>query len=212
MARVGQQFSTGVTFLDRRIGGGVGVGSTLVLVAPATSQSQVLLHQFTTARPFHFVSTTCPDPEELAATIDGHTDAPNEGTYAYVEPEGALADPQSLLNDVPPESYLVLGTVDAFERAGSRAEYLAFMNALKRRLTEQDAIAVLHAMEGAVPHQRCALTQKCADHVWQYQQLALSESVRTQLLITKARRAYALTETIPLIVTDRVRIDTTRNI
>lgn len=199
-------------FLDRRIGGGIPTGTLLALVAPAASQSEVLLHQFAGARPFHYVSTTCPDPDELRATVAAHVDDPSEGTFAYVDPEEALADPETLAGDVSPESYLVLDTADAFEQAGSRTEYLSFLNALKRRVGERDAVCVLHCLEGATPHGRRALTQKRADHVWQLKVTVLSESIRTQLLVTKARRSHALTEAIPLVLTDRVRVDTTRNI
>lgn len=51
-----------------------------------------------------------------------------------------------------------------------------------------------------------------ADDVRELEVHALSRDVKTRLLVTKSRYGYSLTEPIPLVLTGRVRIDTSRRI
>lgn len=56
------------------------------------------------------------------------------------------------------------------------------------------------------------MTLNRVDQVWWLQLELLSREIRTRLYVTKARAGRALTEPIPLTLTDQVVIDTSRNI
>jgi len=72
---------------------------------------------------------------------------------------------------------------------------------------------VLHCIAGDAPVPPLRdLSLNRADHVWQLQVMALSRDVKTRLLITKVRNGRALTEPVDLLMTDRVRVDTSRRI
>lgn len=207
-----RRYSTGLRFLDSRLDGGVPAGKLLALTAPASSQSERLLYQLATARPTLYVSTTCPDEVELRAALDGAGVAGQvDLAFEHASPSDLLAEPEQYLGDVSPETFVVFDPADGLERA-EHGRYLAFLNALKRRLRETDSVGVLHGLDtDPVPDGR-RLTLRRADHVWRLEQLVLSTEIKTRLLVTKARGGRALTEPIPLVMTDRIRVDTSRRI
>lgn len=204
-----RRFSTGLRFLDQRIDGGIPIGTILALTAPASAQSELLLREFTTAHPCLYVSTTCADPAELAEVLDESPDS--EYTCEYVPPESLLEGPTTVLSEITPESFVVIDDVTRLERGG-RATYLDFLNQLKARLRVTDSIALLHCLETADTPPLRGLTLKRSDHVWQLKTSLDPNDIRNQIYITKSRGYRALSEPIPLVLTDQVQIDTTRNI
>lgn len=60
-----RRFATGLVFLDRRIDGGLPVGSLVAVLAPPASQSQRLLRAVTGERPLVYLSTSVRDASEL---------------------------------------------------------------------------------------------------------------------------------------------------
>lgn len=208
---VKRRFSTGITFLDRVLDGGIEVESLVALTAPPGSQSELLLDQFVRTRPSLYVSTVRPEAEvrEHIARQDAETP---DLTVLNPAPDDLLAAPEQVTSQVPPESYVLVDTVDGLESA-DRGRYLAFLNDLKARLRETDSVGVLHCVAGdsPVPPLR-DLSLNRADQVWQLQVLTLSRDIKTRLLIPKVRNGRALTEPIDLLMTDRVRVDTSRRI
>lgn len=210
MAQANRTFSTGLQFLDRRIGGGFQAGSLVALAAPPGSQSELLLAQFLGTHRTVYVTTTRPEAEvrEWAAAR-----APGDPglSVAEVAPEELLEAPEAVAELLPPESFLIVDTANGLETA-PRPRYLEALNCLKRRLREVDGVGVLHCVDRRTPPPRRSLTLNRADTVWQLEVQALSRELKTRLLVTKDRYGHTLTEPVPLLLTDRVRIDTSRRI
>lgn len=210
MASTGRRFSTGLPFLDRLLDGGIPAGTLLALTAPPASQSELLLRELLATHRTLYVSSLRPAAEVgawAAATVPGEVDVRAE----HRRPATLLDDPDSLVDAVDPESVVVVDPVDGVE-AGDRGAYVEFLARLSGRLREVDSVGVLHCMDhGADPPAR-ATTLKRADAVWQVELAALSRDIKTRLLVTKSRHGRALTEPVPLLMTDRVRIDTSRRI
>ena len=207
-----RRFSTGMSFLDRRIDGGIPVGTAVALTAPASSQSELLLGELTQGWDLLYISTICPDEAELRAILEPRRSAERSLTIEYAPPESLLENPESYLSKLSPESVLVLDVANSLESA-QRDTYLNVLNTFKATLRDLDCIGLLHCLEGEgsqIP--RRGLTLKRADHVWQLQTAALSNEIKSRLLITKSRGYRALSEPVPLVMTDRVQIDTSRNI
>lgn len=204
-----RRFTTGLTFLDRMIGGGLPAGGLLSLTAPPTSQSELLLAELMRVRQTVVVSTTRPE-EEIRDWADANAGS-EESTIVSTDPESLLEDPERATTPLSPESFLIVDSVNSLEMA-SRDRYLAFLNHLKERLRETDSVGILHCIdETDTPPQR-SLTLHRSDFVWQLEVLVLSREIKTRLLVTKARQGRALTEPVPLRLTDRVQIDTSRRI
>lgn len=207
-----RRYSTGLSFLDRRIGGGIPVGKLLSLTAPASAQSELLLYHFASVQPVHYVSTTNPDEIELRDGMDqSAVDAPADLEYVYVPPTELLDAPAQYLGELRPESFVIVDPVDPLERL-DRDRYLSFVNTLKRHLRQRDCIGVFHGLDTDPVPERRRLTMKRADHVWRIEQLVLSRELKTRLLVTKARGGRPLTEPIPLAIGDYIRVDTSRRI
>lgn len=204
-----RRYSTGNTFLDRRIDGGIRAGSLVALVAPPGAQSQVLLRSMVRTRRTTYLSTVCPDHDELRQEyIPSDADA----SVAYAAPEDLLSDPDPLLDEVDPESYVVLDGIAALEREGPQSSVLSLLSALKRRLRDTDSVGVLHCQRDIGAGVPMATTLQRADTVWELTPSYGSRSLSYRLLVTKVRGGRALDEPIPLLLTDRVDIDTSWSI
>lgn len=204
-----RRFSTGLTFLDRRIDGGLIPGCLLALTAPPGSQSELLIAELIRARPTTVVSTTRPEAEvqEWAKTRADTADL----SVITLDPESVLAQPERITEDLSPESFVVVDSVNGLETA-PREQYMGFLNHLKERLRETDSVGILHCIDQVDNPAQRGLTLHRADYVWQLEVLTLSREIKTRLLITKARHGRALTEPVPLRLTDRVQVDTSRRI
>lgn len=204
-----RRFSTGLTFLDRRIGGGLIPGSLLSLAAPPASQSELLIAELIRTRPTTVVSTTRPEGEvQDWATARADT---SDLSVITTDPESILAQPERVTEDIPPESFVVLDSVNGLE-TDSRERYLELLNHLKGQLRESDSVGILHCIDQVENPAQRGLTLHRSDDVWQLEVLTLSREIKTRLLITKARHGRALTEPVPLRLTDRVQVDTSRHI
>lgn len=203
-----RKYSTGLPFLDRRLDGGLPAGDILTIAAPPASQAQLLLRQLAVHHRTQYVSTTCPDESELRERLSRA--APGL-SVTYAHPDDVLDDPEALADLVAPESFLVLDGIADLETA-DRDRYLAVLNALKSRLREADSVGVLRCpVTDQEPPQR-RLTFERTDHIWRLEVRTESHDIRYRLLVVKARGSRALDSSLPLVITDSVRIDTSRNI
>lgn len=209
MAASPRRFSTGLPFLDRQIGGGLEPGELLAFTAPPASQSELLLAELIQARQTAIVSTTRPEPE-VEQWVDAK-EASADTAVRTVDDETLLADPAVATADLTPESFLVVDSADGLETA-SRERYLEFLNHVKERLRETDSVGVLHCTDQPGNPPQRGLTMHRADNVWQLEVLVLSREIKTRLLVKKARHGRALAEPVPLRLTDRVQVDTSRRI
>lgn len=212
MATSHRRYSTGLRFLDAQIDGGLPVGTLLVLTAPASSPSELLLFHLATSQQMLYVSTTTPAEVEVQSAIEESAiTSPANLEFRHLPPDEMVTDPESLFTRIQPESFVVIDPIDGLEQA-VEDQYLNFSNALKHRLRETYSIGVFHGFNTEpIPDAR-RLTLHRADAVWRLEQLILSREIKTRLLITKARRGRALSEPISLVIGNRVRVDTSRRI
>lgn len=204
-----RRFSTGLPFLDRKIGGGLEPGGLLAFTAPLASQSELVLAELIRSRHAVVVSTTRPEAEveRWAASKD----ATGGLDVLAADAETLLEDPDLATAELTPESFLVVDSVDGLETA-DRERYLSFLDHLKERLRETESVGVLHCTDQVENPPRRGLSLHRADNVWQLEVLVLSREIKTRLLVRKARHGRALTEPVPLRLTDRVQVDTSRRI
>lgn len=207
-----RRFSTGLEFLDRRLDGGIPVGKLLTITAPAGSQSELFLYHFATSQPLRYISTTNPIEDELkqafeSSGITGTIDI----EFEYVPPQDLLTDPDQYLTDILPESFVAIDPVDALEQADND-DYLSLVTTLKQRLRKTDSVGIFHALDtDPIPDNR-RLTLKRSDYVWQLEQQFNSREINSRLLLTKARGGRAQSEPVPIVLSNSVHVDTSRNI
>ncbi|QLG29851.1 transcriptional regulator (plasmid) [Halorarum halophilum] len=212
MAALKRRYSTGLTFLNSRLDGGIPSGKLLTLTAPAGSQSELLLYHLATSQPMLYISTTNPAEAELRAAIEGTAiQSPFDLDFMHATPRELLENSDQYLERIRPESFVVIDSVDGLERTGYD-QFLSFVNGLKNHLRETDSVGVFHALDTEPMPESRRLTLKRTDYVWRLEQLVNSREINNRLLVTKARGGRALTEPIPLVISDHVRVDTSRRI
>lgn len=202
-----ERLSTGAEILDRRLGGGIPVGRMVALTAPPDTQSELLLSELARERETIYLSTVRP-ADEVRAELDTSGAAVE---VTRVEPTELLDDPARCLDRIERQSNVIIDPTSGLE-LDDRDRYLNFLNALKARLRETRSVALLHCLDADDNPPLRSLTLNCADIVWRLHLLITTLSVETRLIISKFRGGSALREPIKLLLTDRVQIDTSRDI
>lgn len=205
-----RQYSTGLPFLDRRIDGGLESGCLLGITAPPQAQSHLLLRQLVQAQGSLYVSMLRPAREIREWAERGGTPA-SELSVVQTRPRALLDDLGSLEAQLMPESFVIIDRTNGLEET-PREDYLDFLNGLKAVLDRTNSVGILHCSNTNPLPARRGLTLDRADQVWQLELVSLTREIKNRLLVTKSRKSRALREPIDIILTDRVRIDTSRTI
>ncbi|MFB6118941.1 hypothetical protein [Halosegnis sp.] len=205
-----RRYSTGLQFLDRRVDGGLAAGTMLALVAPAHSQSALILRQLLCSRQTLHVSTLRPEKEVRAWATDGAATPPELAVF-HASPEELCSEFERVESAIPPESFVMFDRVNGLE-AADREAYLEVLDRLKTKLEEMDSVGILHCTDTYPSPEKRGVTLSRADQVWQLELLPLSRDIKNRLLVTKSRYGRALREPIDVLLTDRVEVDTSRRI
>lgn len=201
------RFSTGNETLDRLLGGGIPVGDLLALTAPPETQSELLFRELAAVREMRYVDTSGAPEAELR---DRFGDA--DVDVVATSPEDLLENPGAPLEDLPRESFLVVDAVNGLEAIDDRARYRTFLNRTKECVRERDCVAILHCLTGRAPAEQRTMTLHRADDVWQLEPRYDNREIKYRLLVSKSRYHGALDEPVPLLLTDRIDIDTSWSI
>lgn len=186
------------------------MGSLLALESPPGFQSELLLARLLATHRTVYVSTSRPEDEDREwATAKAGTVA--DLTVESMTPDAIIDSPTAVTVQLTPESVRILDPVNGLETA-SRQGYLDALDHVKRQLRATDSVGVMHRVGQDQPPAHRWQTLNRADDVWELEVHALSRDVKTRLLVMKSRYGYSLTEPIPLVLTVRVRIDTSRRI
>lgn len=207
---VTQRFETGVRALDRKLDGGIPTGSLVTLLAEPASQAELFLSEFVARQETVYLSG------EQAPTAVTSALRSQRGTYddlavSQLDREAPVSDALAHVEGVTDESLLVVDPVEPLERADT-GEFRAFLETLQARLAQTDSVAVLYALKhSATPSQRHR-TEYTSDIVFDLETKRNDDAIENRLFVPKFRGGRALTEPICLDLTDRISVDTSRDI
>lgn len=204
-----ERLSTGVEILDRRLDGGVPAGSLVALVAPPESQSELLLDSFATAGPA-LVLTGARFADEVEARLVADFYAEDDLAVAEFSTPDLADDVDSLLADVPEGGRLVVDGADPIE-ALDPEDQRDTLRAIRGVLRDREAVGMVHCL-GVDDGRGRTRTLHHADAVWVLDLRPTTLKVENRLYVTKSRRGAALVEPVKLTLTDRVQVDTSRDI
>jgi KaiC/GvpD/RAD55 family RecA-like ATPase len=208
--------ATGVSVVDDRLDGGVPAGSLVTIVAPAESQSELLLYRLTAQRPTLYVSTVRSEASVKQAFDRTDVDI-GSPMVAYAEPDSGFDEIGDVIGRAGTEMNVVLDAANPLERRDAAA-YQSFLNRLKTYVQRTGSIAVLHC------HRTDAITAdpatargrekstSIADVVFELRRRVDGSDVDTSLVVSKFRGGRALTEPIKVVLTDDVTVDTSRDL
>ncbi|WP_058366127.1 RAD55 family ATPase [Haloparvum sedimenti] len=202
------RLSTGVPILDRRLDGGLVPGSTVALVAPPESQSELLATAFAAAGPTLYLTTLRPERSvRKALTAAGVEDV----TVRQCDAETLATDPASVLRDLPTGGRVVIGVMNPLERM-DRQRGASVVSAVSDAVEAEGGAALLHCLEGSGLDDGRVRTLALADVVCSLELSHTSLSIDNRLHVTKFRNGAALTEPIKVKLADAVEVDTSRDI
>ncbi|MFB6101297.1 MAG: RAD55 family ATPase [Haloplanus sp.] len=200
---------TGISVLDRQLGGGIPPGSILLLSADPASQSESLLYEIAAARGTLYV-TTVRSEQAVRDAIDRYRGGIDRLSVRDAGDYPPIDNATRLVKDLPESANLLVDVVDPLEDTDP-TRYRRFLNDLQTHMVNTGSIAVLHAMHGDDTPNR-ALTKHMADVVFDLRTDTSGSQIVNRLAVPKFRGGGALEETIKLKLTDGVTIDTSRDI
>mgnify|MGYP001048627507 CR=1 FL=1 len=205
--------STGLPALDREFGGGVPAGSVVALTADPASQSELLVRALaavhetrylTTVRPADSVARWLEEP-----TTDGAT--PTQ-ILDMTEQDDPLASVRREIRSIPSGGAVVIDSVGPLE-AAARPRYRSLLCSLDTAVSKADGLGLIHALTTDEPRSKCRLlTEQVADVVIRLETTVTDATVENRLAVPKARGIGALDAPIKLTLTDRIVVDTSRDI
>ena len=204
------RLATGITVLDRQLGGGIPPGSIVLFTADPASQSELLLYELTAARGTLYL-TTIRSPQAVRDAVNRFEGRVGNPTVRDVGGDAPLDHANRLVGDLPEKANLIIDIANPLENAETQ-RYRSFLNRLQTHMTNTGGLAFMHAMKGdAVPDNR-DLTKHMADVVFDLHTDVNGTEVVNRLAVPKFRGGRALEETIKLRLAERVSIDTSRDI
>jgi len=178
--------STGVSLLDRALGGGVPPRHLVALTAAPRAQSEPLLYEMAAANPTRYLSALRPAAEvedAIRASVDT-TDAAID--VRAVDGDAVLSNPETFLEGLDRHTLVVVDPTTELEQ-GDRERYRTFLDTCKRALRTTDSVGLLHCHENTPSVLRRDMTLARADQVWDVRVDAVDGQVETCLGVTKCR-------------------------
>ncbi|SDM81904.1 RecA-superfamily ATPase, KaiC/GvpD/RAD55 family [Halogranum gelatinilyticum] len=201
---------TGITVLDRRLGGGIPPGSIVLLEAPPASQSELFLYEFTATRGTLYM-TTVRSQAAVSDAFDRANTRVGSPTIRDIGSDAPLDHANRLVGALPDSANLIVDVADVLERS-EPARYRSFLNELQTQMVNTGGLAVLHAMKGHHPPENRDVTRHMADVVFDLQTDIQGQEIINRLAVPKFRGGAAMDETIKLKLGEQVTVDTSRDI
>jgi KaiC/GvpD/RAD55 family RecA-like ATPase len=206
---VTEAFSTGVPALDRKLDGGVPPGTLVALLAEPASQSELFLTELAERHETLYLSAER-SPTAVSRSV-GVSVSANDLAVTALDRDAPVVDALDYVEQLPDGAAVVVDPVDPLERAEA-GRYRSFLTELQSAVTNRDAVAVVHALKhGGAPEQRHR-TEYMADLVLDLQTVVQGDSVENRLRVPKFRGGRALADTLRVSLTDRIAVDTSRDI
>jgi len=204
------RLATGIPALDRKLDGGLPRGGLSTLTAAPDSQSELLLSQLAIGQETAYISTERPASSVRTAMEDNGVNAADLTIYD-VSCETPILDSIRYVREYVDQDLVVVDPVDVLEAAG-HDQYREFLAELGNRMETTGGTAVLYGLVGgAIPAGR-TLTTYMADVVLNLETTVEDESIRNRLTVPKFRGGAAFDESLRLELTERVGVDTSRDI
>ena len=204
------RLETGIDVLDRKLDGGLPPGCVVAYTAEPASQSELLLYELTAARGTLYLSTMR-STSTVEHAIESSMAEVGSPTIRQVSGKNPLEEAKRFIGALPEGANLIVDPMDVLERT-DRTAYVDFLNFLKDHMLETRGIAVLHCLKGNHAPENRETTEHLVDAVFDLRTTVSATELENHLTIPKFRRGGAPTEAIKLELSERVEIDTSRDI
>lgn len=204
------RLETGIELLDRKLNGGVPVGSLTALSAPPASQAELLLYELATIRPTLYLTLFRP-ADDIKNTLAEYAYNNAEITIEPIDPHDPIDEILEHSQQLDNHATLVIDPIEILEQLPV-TEYWDFLIELKEHIAEADGTGVLYCLHGHQLPPRRDLTEYMADIVFRMSTERTGESIENDLTVPKFRGDRAIEDVIKLSLTTDVEVDISRNI
>ncbi|WP_206425072.1 RAD55 family ATPase [Halosimplex salinum] len=203
------RFSTGVPVLDRELDGGVPPGTVAALLAEPASQAGLFLAEFADRHETLYLSAErSPTAVSRELRCSG---SPDDLAVTALDRDAPVVDALGYVDQLPDDTLVVVDPVDSLERTDP-GQYRAFLSELRATVAQTGGIAVVYGLKhDDAPPQRHR-TEYMADLVFDLRTVADGDGVENRLRVPKFRGGRALTDALRVSLTDRITVDTSRDI
>lgn len=204
------RLGVGIPALDRELEGGFPRGSLVELTAASASQSELLLSRMATGRETAYLTTERP-ASAIRSSMRERGVGLEDLTIYDVGHETPVLDALQYVREQVDQELLIVDPVNPLE-AADRDQYRRLLTTLARRMDATDGLALLYGIDGATVPDGRTVTTYMADVVLDLETTVEDGTVRNRLTVPKFRGGPAFTETMRLELTERVHVDTSRDI
>jgi KaiC/GvpD/RAD55 family RecA-like ATPase len=202
---------TGISVLDRKLGGGIPEGSIVALCAQPASQAELFLYELTATRGTLYLSLDR-TAASVTTSIEQSPTQTGDPTVRHISGEAPLENAGKLVSALPEESTLIIDPLDVLEMQEPPSRFRSFMNDLQNHIVNTGSLGIVHCLEGrSVPPLRDT-TEHFADVIFQLDTTTTNDEVENRLAIPKFRGGRAPSDIIKLDLVEQVSIDTSRDI
>ena len=202
--------STGIDILDRKIGGGIPVGTVTALSASPASQSELFLYELAATRRTVYLSTLRTEDAVAAVLDDRDIDLDTIEVFRIDEGD-PIGTAEQALDELSEETNMIVDPVDVLESSDSTS-YRWFLAELNQHVTGTTNTAVLHCLDDDVTPGQRRNTIHFADIVLQLSTEVSGDGIENRLTVPKFRTGQSVEEVIKLDMTSEVEVDLSRNI
>ena len=205
-----RRLRTGIDVLDRMLGGGIPPGSVVAITANPASQSELLLYELTATRRTLYLSSKRSSAAVRDALERANTRVGNPNIQE-LDPSSPLDHAAHQLRALPEECNLIVDPVDPLE-AESATRYQNFLNTLQTHMINTGGLSFLHCLKGRAIADGRDTTEYMADVVFDLETTVRGDTIENRLTVPKFRGGRSLDEPIKLKLSERVSVDTSRDI
>jgi KaiC/GvpD/RAD55 family RecA-like ATPase len=203
-------FRTGIEVLDRKLGGGIPMGTVTALSASPVSQSELFLYEMATRRQTVYLSTIR-TAESITETLENREVDTQRVEAIRIDADDPLEHTQSVLSDIPDAVTVIIDPVDVLETAGG-SRYRRFLSELRQGASRTSTTVILHCLREEPTPDRRRDTMHVADLVFELATEVRGDSIVNRLTVPKFRDGQSVEDVIKLDLTTEVEVDTSRNI
>lgn len=203
------RITTGITYLDRQLNGGLPEGTITSIVSRPASQVNPLLYTFMKDRSWLYVTTYRSKnavENELDDLLWGDVRVEHVGV------DRPVRNCHKILQKVDEPRHVIVDTMNPLEETDREAQYVGLLNGLKEYLLDTGTIALLHCTEHDKPPSARGVTLTMADVVWELELVVEGNTVENRLTVPKYRCRKVVDEVIKLDLGQEVDVDTSKNI
>lgn len=201
----------GVDVLDRELGGGIELGSSILLEVESQSQAEILLHKFSQNRPTGYI-TTIQDKDFITDIFNDYGISEVDHVWEYTS-ESDLDNLHDASKTLEEESILIIDTVSVLEQL-STERYRKFINRVVRDAKNTNSTVIFYRVDYNVENDiNKTLTEHLSDVIINIETQMQNGEMVNYLKIPKFRGTGPIKEQQKIsFLEDGITIDTSKNI